>query len=351
MTTERAATAPRALDSRATLEAVVRRLEGERGDLAGPVTLTAVRDHPNSSTGLMRVAGRSGTRDLIAKTLVSCEGPVEAKTQQIEREHRALVECTRMFGDAPTLRVPRPVACFPDLQAVVMEKVAGRLLSDVLGQGRFWPSAATVERIAHACRLCGQWLRHLQEASRALAPAASLDLVGPCEVALAQLSAPPRPAVSPEFAAAVRAHVRALWRGLDGRDVAVSATHGGFAPYNVVVAPDGRSITVIDFASYRTDVVEFDYLKFRGRLELLSRGPSFRRRVIDRFTAAFDEGCDRSVDGSSTVSRLLAVRFALDQMAVSVETRSSDGTSLRRRLALRRRFRHQYRDLTRACRS
>jgi len=340
-----------AVDSRSILEAVCRRLAGEPGESPGPISLTAVRDHPHSSTGLIRMATRSGALDLIAKTLASCDGLADGKIQQVEREHRAMVECTRIFHGVPTLRVPRPVAYFPDLQAVVMEKVAGRLLSEVLRQARFWPRRATVERVAHACRLCGQWLKHLQDASRTLAPAATLDLVRPCEAALTNLAVPPRPAVSPAFVASVRSHVLDLWRRLEGRDVPVAATHGGLAPYNVVVAPDGHSVTVIDFASFRVDAVEFDYLKFRTRLEMLAQGPSFRRRVIERLLQAFDEGYGPPVDVESPVARLLSIRLALDQMAVFVEVNASPDASLRRRLALRRRFQVQYRQLSRACRS
>jgi tRNA A-37 threonylcarbamoyl transferase component Bud32 len=292
---------------------------------------------------------RSGPVELLAKTLLPCDGTAEGKVEQVEREHRALVECTRIFREAPTLRVPRPVACFPDLQAVVMEKVAGRLLSDAVREARFWPRPATVERIAHACRLCGQWLRRLQDASRATAPAASLDLVGRCEAPLAKLAAAPAGMVSREFVASVRAHVLGLWRRLEGREVPVAATHGGLAPYNVVLAPDGHSVTVIDFASFRIDAVEFDYLKFRDRLEMLAQGPFFRRRVIERLTRAFDEGYGARADEESPVSRLLSLRLVLDQMAVFVEINASPEASVRRRLALRRRFQRQYRQLSRAC--
>ncbi|MGH7397278.1 MAG: phosphotransferase, partial [Candidatus Rokuibacteriota bacterium] len=313
------------------------------------VTLLEVRDHAYSSTGLIRLEAPSGARELIAKTLASCPGSEDDKARQIEREHRALVECARTFRGTPALRVPAPVAHFPDLQAVVMETAAGRLLSEVIGQARFWPRRATVEAISHACRLCGQWLRQLQETTWALAPATTLDLLGPCEVALATLAARPVPPVSREFLAVVRSHVRDLWQRLDGRDVPVAATHGGLAPYNVIVAPDGRSVTVIDFASFRIDAVQFDYLKFRSRLAMLAEGPSFRRRVVARLVEAFRGGYGHAVDEESPVARLLSIGLALDQMAAYAEATGSPAVSLRRRLALRRRFQHHHRRLSETC--
>ncbi|MEX2222033.1 MAG: phosphotransferase [Candidatus Rokuibacteriota bacterium] len=340
---------PLALGGRAVFEAVCRRLESGYFAVPTAVTLLEVREHAYSSTGLIRLEAPSGTRELIAKTLASCPGSEDGKARQIEREHRALVECARTFRGAPDLRVPAPVAHFPDLQTVVMETAAGRLLSEVIGEARFWPRRATVEAISHACRLCGRWLRHLQETTRALAPATTLDLLGPCDVALATLAARPVPPVSSDFLAVVRSHVRDLWQRLDGRDVPVTATHGGLAPYNVIVAPDGRAVTVIDFASFRIDAAQFDYLKFRFRIEMLAEGPSFRRRVVGRLVEAFREGYGHPVDEESPVARLLSIGLALDQMAAYVEATGAPAVSLRRRLALRRRFRHHHRRLSETC--
>ncbi len=341
---------PPALDSRAVLEAVCRRLESSNGAAPGAVALLEVRDHAYSSTGLIRVDEPAGARQLIAKTLAARPGPEDGRARQIEREYRALVECTGVFRGTPTLRIPAPVAFFPELQAVVMEIAPGRLLSEVISHARFWPSRATVAAISHACRLCGQWLGRLHEATRSVAPAATLDLLGPCEVALATLAARPVPPVSADFIAIVRSHVGDLGRRLEGHDVPVTATHGGLAPYNVIVAPDGRSVTVIDFASFRVDAAQFDYLKFRSRLDMLAQGPSFRRRVVERLVGAFSEGYGHAVDVQSPVARLLSIGFALDQMTAYVDAVGSPGLSLRRRLALRRRFQSHHRRLSESCR-
>lgn len=344
----------RAIEARKALEAVRGRLEeGSLRYFGAPamVELLRVAEHAHSSTGMLRVRAGQQTRTLIAKTIPSGPESDEDRAGQIGREHLALVRCAEIFRGCESVGVPAPVAFFPDLNAFVMEQVPGEGLSGVLAEARFWPSRRTVETLERLCRQCGEWVRRLQQSTAATAGTGSLDLLGVCRRELDYLASHPVPPVTDKFVAAVGAHLERLWARLDGQPIAVAATHGGLAPYNVIVSPDRREITVIDFAGFRTDSVYADYFKFRGRLEMLAFSPSFSRRVVRRLVAAFSEGYGRPVDESAPLSRILRIGFVLDRMTAYAESAGTGTLPPRQRLPRWLLFRKHSRWLSDVCRA
>jgi hypothetical protein len=343
-----------AFQARKALEAVRDRLEAgchQYFGAASTVELVQVSEHTYSSTGVLRVRSGQQTRTLIAK-IVDREGDADpSKTGQAEREHEALARCAEIFRGSDSVGAPAPVASFPDLHAIVMERVEGTSLSAVLAEARFWPSNAKLRVLERLCRQCGEWVGRLQKATAATARAGSLDLLASCRNELAYLAGHPIPPVTDEFIATVGSHVVRLGARLEGQPIAVAGTHGGLGPYNVIVSPDRRKITVIDFAGFRTDSVYADYFKFRGRLEMLAASPAFSRRVVRRLVAAFTEGYARPVDDSAPLSRILQIGFVLDRMTAYVEGARTGTLPLRQRLPRRLLFRRHYQWLSHACRT
>jgi hypothetical protein len=243
--------------------------------------------------------------------------------------------------------VPAPLVLYPDLQCVVMEAVPGPTLAAVLGEARFWAPRARVEVAVALCRLCGRWLQRLHAATASLATVRELDVIARLDSELAYLGAHPVPPVTASDLTAVRAHVRRLLDRVGAAPVPVVAVHGGFAPYNVIVSPDRRAITVIDFAAFTVGPVHYDYFKFRSKLEMLAFGPSFSSRVIRRLEGAFADGYGRPVDPNAPLNQILRIGFTLDRMTAFAENPTS--RPLRRRFLLRRLFRRHYRVLKELC--
>lgn len=344
----------RHLESRKVLEAV-RQLLQEGAEhyfgTAADVELIKVSDHMYSSTGLFLVRDRHHVKQVVAKTLASCAAPDETKRKQVAREHEALVRCADLFRGCDSLGVPEPIALFPDLHTLVVEAVPGESLSNILGGAKFWHKRSTIEAMAGLCRRCGEWVRRLQDATRFVAPASSLDILGFCEKELAYLASRTIAPLTDPFLNSIRAHLRRLLAGVNGQEIPVAATHGGLAPYNVIVSPDGKKITMIDFASFRIDSIYQDYFKFCAKIEMLGFGPLSPDRVVRRFVEAFSEGYGQSVDEEAPLSQILRIGFVLDRLTAFVEGTGSRAHPLRHRLLLRLLFYKSYRWLKDVCRT
>lgn len=339
--------------SRRTLAEVRRRLEDGASsyfEQPEPVELVAVHDHGNSTTGVLHVGLGAGARRLVVKTLVALDGSDEAKLDQITREDEALRRCTKIFAGSAAVGVPAPVALFPDLYALVMEHAPGTSLDTVLGKAKRSAGADAITAVTRLSRQCGEWLRMLQAATISASPAASVNVAWLCEERLAYFSR--RRVLGTGFLRDVKAHVARLLAAVPvSGTIPVADTHGDLRPYNVIVSPDGERITVVDFGGFRRDAVQYDYLKFRTKLEMLAFGPLFRARDVRRFVDAFSEGYGTAVDEMTPVSQIYRIGFALDQMSECLDGTGYPREPLRRRLLLWLLFYKQYRRLKTTCRA
>jgi Phosphotransferase enzyme family len=335
---------------RRALEVVRQRLEDASRSQFGPtaeVDLVATQHRAYSTTGRLRVRDPHGEHEVFAKTVDSALVPDANPLPQAQREHDALMLCRGLFGGLDELRVPAPLALYRDLQCVLMEAVPGRPLSAVLGDAKVWARRSHTESAVELCRLCGRWLRRLHDGTSSHASLAELEIVTSLDRELTYLDAHPVPPVTRPYVRAVRSGIRRLVERVGAEPVAVAAVHGGFAPYNVIVSPDRRAITVIDFAAFNTGPVHYDYFKFLSKLEILAFGPSFSSAMIRRFEEAFADGYGSRVEPDAPINRILRVGFLLDRMTAFAENAGSH--PLHRRFLLRRLYRRHYRRVEELC--
>lgn len=338
--------------SRRALEIACQRLEeasAEHFGVVATVELRLVGHHAYSTTGLLSVRTPSGDRNLVAKTLQGSSGLDQQNLIQVQREYDALARCRAIFGTGGSLRVPAPIAIYPDLQCVVMEAVSGPTLAAVLAEARRWARPRRIEGAVAVCRLGGQWLRCLRDATSSTVPVGNLDILAQLEGELGYLAAHSVPPVTEPFIGSVREYVRRLLRRIEAEPVAAVSVHGGFAPYNVIVSPDRRAISLIDFAAFRTGPMHYDYFKFMSKLEVLGFGPSFSGDVIRRLGDAFGEGYGLRVDRGAPINQVLRIGFALDRMTAFAENAARH--SPLNRFLLRRLFRVHHRWLKELCES
>lgn len=193
------------------------------------------------------------------------------------------------FAAYPTLRVPRPLDCYPQLDAIVLERVFAPKLEQLIVADAHWRSRSRPGSSATHCRRCGRWLQTLRQTT----------------------SRPSRPIGQPtddvvrlwtrELSAMLE---RAAGLGLDPallRDLEtylnqptcnprhrVSLVHSDFTAYNVRASVE--TVFVTDFAELPPGLTEQSAAFFWAWCELLKAHPWLSEVAVTRCQHAFEAG-------------------------------------------------------------
>ena len=196
-------------------------------------------------------------------------------------EYRHLQLMHQRLDGRASLRVPRPLDFFPDLNALVMERVGGRRFSGVIlaAAGRLAP-AADADRLQQSAQLCGEWLAAYHDATRA-ADSAPFDgtFLARVEEKLVDFRRHGFPdAVADEVARSARL----LHEWGSSRRVRCADQHGDYGPQNVHVG-DG-CVYVFDLNYNVAAPVYEDVDYFLVTLETMNPYP--RQWLFDRARVA-----------------------------------------------------------------
>jgi len=191
------------------------------------------------------VRARAGSDALVLKLY---------RATQAERRRREFEDLARVhavLGDAGG--VVRPVACYPDLGAVITARADGRPLGLLVRRAlRRGGDAATLAQAAADCTAAGAWLRRFQSAAAGstagsrpphLTDAAAFvayvdERLRVLERAAPGIDAPLRNRLLAHVAAAAHALPPAVF-------ASVTWSHSDFGPHNVLVGAE--RLTVLDF--------------------------------------------------------------------------------------------------------
>jgi len=242
---------------------------------------------------------------------------VRSRAARVRVEFETLGRLRGELAPWPELRVPEPILCLPEHQAVVLEEVGGETLhSLVLGRARGMAGPAGWARVARAFRAAGRWLGVVQSVGPR--PRGRFDLESLRdydEVRLGWLLE--LGCLSPRLADRVReesARLRDLVPQGTGRESVFA--HGDFCPGNILV--DGQAIVVLDFTmaecgSIHQDLAYcFEYLeRFLDRI--LDR-PLIRRRRIRELQNALLEGYRERMPFCEPLFRLNQIRHHLNYL-------------------------------------
>jgi Ser/Thr protein kinase RdoA (MazF antagonist) len=235
------------------VQEIVRRLDADDPlRLGAPAGWTATRleNRRYSSIHLLApttagdaVRERTGSDALVLKCY---------RAAQAERRRREFADLERVHG-ALGGGVARPVACYPELGALITARAAGRPLGPLVRHAlRRGGDARTLAQAAAHCAAAGAWLRRFQAAGagalRGVRPAHLSDaaaFIAYVDERL-RLLEHARPGIDAALRNRLLAHVAAGVQVLPARVFAdVTWSHSDFGPHNVLA--DGDRITVLDF--------------------------------------------------------------------------------------------------------
>ena len=303
-------------------EAVLDRLRDESPQLFGAPSLSVepVRRLKRPFSQVMEVhVGANGPPSRVFIKILNPRSPhaeeVEATRRNAAREFDTLRKVHAGLTTHPDLSTPRPIACYPELFALVTEGVEGESLDRVLSGLRGAPSLHTMEAVTNMMRRVGAWLSAFQAIDTSLAPV-SLDRLR------VYLDARLHPlADTGVITGGVRAGLLRYFDNLAGEiaetDLVAIPVHADFTPENVIVAPD--RVTVLDFTMAKHGVQFLDLAHMFMQIEMLKARPWFRSAVLNRTLTALLAGFNPAVRPERPLFQLLLLQHVVCYLRQPVE--------------------------------
>ena len=292
-------------------DAVVERLRGEnRGGFAPSGTMIRPGrffDRPFSQVFELHVEGTGQPLTAFVKILkprFDTPEELEATARNVTREFATLTRVHEALRHHPRLFTPRPIACYPDLLALVTQRVEGEPLTRVLSKLRGAPSTRTVHEVGEVMRNVAAWLKTYQT-TEASGPPIALDRMR------AYLDARLRPLVELGVCSSsmredlLRYFDRLACEVPDG-ELAAVPVHGDFSPENVII--ERGCVSVLDFTMARHGARYLDLAHMFMHVELLKARPWFRPAALDCQATALLSGFDRTLQMDRALFDLLLLQ-------------------------------------------
>ena len=293
----------------ASLAAVLTRLKDDARAYFGvhDVELFQERliDRPFSTVARVRVrlAGDDTDRCLYAKVMKprsSVEAAREYVAADYEVNRRAYLE---MRSHEDLGAVP-PVACYPDLLALVTEEVKGpTLLSHLNTEATWFVPAGRIDQLRKLMRSAGHWIRVFQSSGARTGNRITIDgLRDYVDVRLGRLVERTAGRFSPSDRSAILRHIERLGSQVSPEELAAVPVHADLSLGNVIVSD--RRIVVLDFAMAGSGGRLQDVSRLFLQLEMLGLKPYFRAAVVRALQAALLAGFDPSLDDRQPLFRI-----------------------------------------------
>lgn len=241
----------------------------EHGEQLLRVQVQRVLRKPFSETTFLTAVTQRGIHRLVAKRQLAHP----ANTALVREPDQASVEFGILqllhgkFTSIPHCAAPRPIACLPAVNTVVMEHVDGELLVDRFRAVHYLGGRRRLDALKTAYFNCGLWLRCFQKFTgmRPAGPDALRDVLIRCHERLRMIEEAGHRAWSKQLHYQTAELMQRCADNLQGEDLLETGRHGDFGPWNVIV--NRGNVTVIDFYGYRFGLVPIDALKMLVYLE------------------------------------------------------------------------------------
>ena len=241
------------------------------------------------------------------------DGPqeLEATRRNVRREFETTARLHCGFAAHAGLSTARPIACYPELLALVTERVEGNTLDRLLVRARGAPAARTIEELAHVVRQVGAWIRTFQR----LDPPDGLVSLDRMRTYLDDRLRPlaDGDVISGDMRVALLRYFDRRARDVLPSDLAAVPVHADFTPENVVIRNDGV-VSVLDFTMAKRGARYLDLTHMFMQIDLLKARPWFRPAVIDRQTRALLDGFDSELRTDRPLFELLLLQHVVCQL-------------------------------------
>lgn len=206
-----------------------------------------------------------------------------------------------------------PVACYPDLLAIVTEEVEGPTLLEYLQTHAAWyPSERRVERLRKTMATVGRWIRVFQSTG---SPGTSLrveDLRAYIDLRLERLARQPRARFTPTDRVRVLRHIDRLGSQIAPAELVEVPAHADMSLGNLLVSD--QRVVVLDFGMAGRGSRLQDLTKVYLQVELLGAKPQMQTAVIRRLQGALLQGFDPSLTIDRPLFRLMLLLHRVNHL-------------------------------------
>jgi tRNA A-37 threonylcarbamoyl transferase component Bud32 len=275
-----------------------------------------------------RVDARSGTLTLVRRDL--------------HREFDALTKVYTTLRREHGLVAARPVACYPDIETLVTERIPGTTLRHLLHQRAvWWAGTGGARRLGRVATEIGHWLRAFQAGEPHEPTVTVSELRQYLDDRLARLVARRWLGISERDRAELLGYFDARASRLTAADLVQARSHGDFNPENIIVNRD--NVGVVDFSMSQPAPRLLDVTHLYMGLDVLRRRPWYRPEALARAMAALLEGYDPELQPSQPMFELMALQHGVARLCGLADRVTPGGLTLRawvmRRLDGRKRAR------------
>jgi hypothetical protein len=222
--------------------------------------------------------------------------------------------------------VPVPLAALPKAKTLVLQKLSGIPLSQILKARANWATgpvfAGQTCRLAHGV---GQWLRLFHNATGQ--GEMTFDAALYLDALESRIQRCRAGGADGQMLDKVASLAEGACRGAHGKTMAAAARQGDFLPQNLLVSE--RGIAVVDFENAaERDAAYEDVATFLAYLALLRASPFYSERTLQRMEVSFGEGYGGS--GDPVLLNLYLIKAAVTIFSEFLPSPQSRGRRKRR---------------------
>jgi aminoglycoside phosphotransferase (APT) family kinase protein len=273
------------------------------------VTMERRRLHVRPFSQVLEVEIETGRRAIGAFVKIlkpRAEGPqeLEATRRNVAREFEVTSRVHDRFAPHLGLSAPRPIACYPELLALVTERVEGVSLQQLLSRARAFPSKAVLDDLSQTLRRVGAWITAFQAFD---GPAGHVSL----DEMRSYLDKRLQPLADGHVIdAGVRLgllrHFDELAARVSESDLEAVPIHADFSPENVLI--HNGEVSVLDFTMAKRGPRYLDLSQMFVHLDLLKAKPWFRPAVVESLLTALLAGFDPTLRTDHPLFQLLLLQ-------------------------------------------
>ena len=296
------------------------------------VALTTLEAHDRLYSDLARVSVHERrSQRLLGHVFVKVYKPKDmpggpaALRQRVGDDFEATRHAHAVMQSHDHVGIVPPVACYPDLLAIVTEQVDGSTLLDHLEEHAAWfPRQTTVDALVATMARVGRWIRIYQTTGSSSRGVAIGELRSYVDHRLDLLFR--RDGISAEDRAALLLAIETLGSDVRCESLTEVPIHADLALANVLICPE--RVVVLDFAMAKAGTRLHDLTRLYVQLDLLTVKPQFRRHVIGRLQQALVEGYDERLTANDPLFRILCLMHRVNHLSTLVVKPGSGGEAL-----------------------
>ena len=300
------------------LERLGRDVHGYFGDARLRLETVAAQERPFSHLIRVAVVGNDGSAPvshLFVKVFKrkTIDGRPHEMEDRVARDFESTRRIHRALAPHPHVGAVPPVACYPDLLAIVTEEVPGPTLLDFLQRESAWrPGHDTMQRCVATMENVGRWIKVFQESNPIGPDQAPGNVKEYVDLRLQRIVSASAGEFSEEDRRQVLAHIDRLASQIAPGALRQVLAHSDLSLGNVIVAADG--VVVLDFAMAHPDSRLQDVAKVYFQVSLLAMKPRYAAAVLRALQSALLRGFDPSLSADSAAFRLVLLVHRINHL-------------------------------------